>query len=850
MNRKLFLIIVLLLFFKFDFSHVFAASDYQVEGFVTRFDGSLVSGAQILLYLGEDIIGEDKTGRLGFYRIQFQSDPDVVYILTCTKDGFDPAETTFTTGDDSTININFDLNSPPIANIDGEYSGSIGEPISFSSAGSFDPDGDEIFFYWDFGDGSSSEEENPTHSYDQPEEYNVVLTITDIHGSQSSVQKKCTIRNNSPIANANGPYYQRVSFPVLFNSTGSIDPDGVITVYHWDFGDGTMSDQENPTHVYDSEGTYTVVLTVTDEFGEIGIDETKCEILVNVPPKADPGGPYTGYVGMPVQFDSTGSSDIDGEIISYEWNFDDGSTSDEQNPIHIFTKKGTYEVELTVIDSDNDSNKGKTSCVIDESELMAPIAEANGPYSAYERDTIVLSSAGSHDIDGEIVSFLWNFGDGETSTEEFPAHSYRYDGTYTVTLTVTDNDGLMHSDTTTSSIKEKSRPSSPSPPAIRNKKPIAEGNGPYKGNVGEPVQFNSSGSYDPDGEIEEYDWSFGDGTNAMEENPSHIYEASGTYIVILTVKDDEGSKNRYETECVIEEPNEPPTPIHNGPYFGKTNETIVFSSEGSYDLDGSITKLYWVFGDGTTIINDVPDNYRIEHSYKIRGTYDVLLTLTDDRGFNSTIQTICKIKNNLAPEVQINGPYEGMENQEISFSSIGSQDQDGKIIEYLWDFGDGTSSNQKNVLHLFPEPKTYNVTLSIRDNNGAETKKMTICDIKINEPPIVVINGPYTGYMNAPILFQSEGSNDPDGEIVEYEWLFGDGKLSVDSITNHTYVEVGVYEVVLSITDEYGKTNSELTTATISEEPKSRIPIITLTAVGVLSAYVLFARFVKIQIKF
>jgi len=156
-----------------------------------------------------------------------------------------------------------------------------------------------------------------------------------------------------------------------------------------------------------------------------------------------------------------------------------------------------------------------------------PVASAGGPYNAEADEQLQLDASGCKDPDGTIVFYRWNFGDGSSQIlEENPTHVYRNPGAYIATLTIIDNNGSVAVDTATVEI-------SPS----TNQKPTANMSIPSNGYSGSEILFSCVGSSDPDGDILAYHWSFGDETNATEENPTHIYQSEGTYIVTLKVSD-------------------------------------------------------------------------------------------------------------------------------------------------------------------------------------------------------------------------------------------------------------------------------------------------------------------------
>ena len=205
-------------------------------------------------------------------------------------------------------------------------------------------------------------------------------------------------------------------------------------------------------------------------------------------------------------------------------------------------------------------------------ENLPPVADAGGPYSCDRYETILLDGGGSHDPDGEIVIYEWDFGDGTTGTGVKPSHVYSSTGTYTITLTVTDDDGLTDSDTTTVKVSKPYEPPSPTP----NKPPVADAGPDLKALVNRTVRFDGSGSSDPDGSIMSWTWDFGDGTTATGVEVSHTYTEPGHYTVTLTVRDNRGKKRSDICTVTI---SVPPAPI-----IGEVEE-LVPGGEVDYVVD-------------------------------------------------------------------------------------------------------------------------------------------------------------------------------------------------------------------------------------------------------------------------
>ncbi len=260
----------------------------------------------------------------------------------------------------------------------------------------------------------------------------------------------------------------------------------------------------------------------------------------NVPPVADANGPYSGTVNVPLGFDGSASSDSDGTIVAYDWDFGDGSTGTGVKPTHTYVSGGTFTVFLTVTDDAGATGKASATATIGLGNLP-PIANVNGPYTGTTGTAITFDGSASKDPDGTISAYSWDFGDGTTGTGAKPSHTYTSANIYNVILTVMDDAGATNSASTTATITDSQV----------NQPPVAVPNGPYSGTVGTPVKFDGSASNDPDGSIASYSWDFGDGTSGSGSTPLHTYQSSGRYTVILTVTDDQGATGSMGTSADI-----------------------------------------------------------------------------------------------------------------------------------------------------------------------------------------------------------------------------------------------------------------------------------------------------------
>jgi PKD repeat protein len=251
----------------------------------------------------------------------------------------------------------------------------------------------------------------------------------------------------------------------------------------------------------------------------------------NNPPMADAGGPYSGEAGSTlIQFDGSGSSDPDGDALTFEWEFGDGNTATGMMPTHTYAQAGNFEVRLVVDDGQARSEPSLASAAISAPPVnLAPIADPGGPYAGEPGQAISFDGSASADPNGDSLTYSWDFGDGATASGVSPTHTYAAAGIYTVTLTV--SDGNLSSDPAATTAEIAVAPA--------NRAPVADPGGPYSGETGMAIRFDGSASSDPDGDTLTYRWNFGDGSTGAGATPTHSYAASGVYEVSLVVNDGE-----------------------------------------------------------------------------------------------------------------------------------------------------------------------------------------------------------------------------------------------------------------------------------------------------------------------
>lgn len=421
---------------------------------------------------------------------------------------------------------------------------------------------------------------------------------------------------------------------VNFDGSGSTSsPGSSIAKYEWDFeNDGIIdAEGEKASYTYTKEGVYSYRLRVTDSLGEW--DEDTGIVNVSSPPNKPPKAKFVYVPANPTIQDVVSfvdqSSDPDGSITSWLWDFGDGTTSQDSNPEHQYSNKGDYTITLTVTDNGGAQNSTEKILTIDN---IPPIALFT--YSPTElmvgEDVQFIDE--STDPEGEPLSRLWNFGDGHTSTAKNPAHKYQSKGTYEVTLTVTDDEGLTNDASKTIT--------------VLNKPPTASFTyTPTKPTIQDTISFLDT-SQDPYGSVVSWFWNFGDATNSTSQNSSHTFAQKGSFVVTLTVTDDDGAQSSFIQTVVVY--NIPPDAYFNySPTNPRTNTDVQFSDR-STDPENRTFSCLWDFGDGYT-----SDLQNPSHNFASKGDYNVTLTVWDDENATDTFSMTVSVTEPPPPETTV-----------------------------------------------------------------------------------------------------------------------------------------------------------------------------------------------------
>ena len=535
---------------------------------------------------------------------------------------------------------------------------------------------------------------------------------------------------------------------------------GNPTSWKWDLGNGTISYLQNPIATYFTSGSYTVKLVVKTASGADSIVKSQFITVSELPKPAFGASDTTGCFPLKVSF-SDSSLAGSGTITSWQWDFGDGTLSNEKNPVHTYTNSGNFTVILRIFNS-----KGCSQVITKPGYITIQNGvKAGFTYSSVQACTTPQSITFTNTTVGTgLLTFNWNFGDGHTSVNANPVNNYVSTGSYTVKLVATNSFGCSDTLIMPKSINIGIVKADFSVPDA-----ICAGSTVRFTNTSNPTSFIST------------NWFFSDTTSA-DVNVSKVFTLPGVYPVKLVTNFGSCRDSVLKSITVLDKPSAGFTAANtkacNGPLDVSFTNTSV-----------NATQYSWDFGDNSTsaIRNPV-------HTYTKAGSYAVRLIVTNAAGCTDTIitknlvrifpPTISSIK-----KLKVKGciPLEITPEAIIQDSLPGSQ--------YLWDFGDGSTSTLAKPSHIYTTTGVFNVKLTITSPSGCIDTLTVVEAVKAGvKPEIQFVGTPTETCAFNPVTFTDLSANVP---IHEWSWNFGDGGTSIVQNPVHAYGSIGKFNVTL-----------------------------------------------------
>ncbi|MEZ4827407.1 MAG: PKD domain-containing protein [Bacteroidia bacterium] len=616
-----------------------------------------------------------------------------------------------------------------------------------------------ISWFWDFGDGFTSNLQNPSHTYADTGYYDVTLITSNSMGCTDTLVKHSYISAGiKPIISFAADTNQACALTDIQFINNTIGANAFI----WYFGDGDTAMSANPVHGFAAIGDMDVVLTASDR----GCwDTLRHADMVNILaplPVIGISNKYLCDAPADVLF-----SNLSIGADTWAWELADTLSFSAMSFLYTFQTPGYHHVKLTV---GNDT----TGCLVSamDSILIHPVTAG---FSADTNRGCVPLAIRFTDLSQNAIWWHWDFGNGDTSLLANPVYTYKTPGTYKVTLVVENSIRCRDTFILDPGIFALGADADFS---------VAE---PKSGCVPMAMSFvnQSSGT----GVISLWNWDLGDGTTASTQHVSHTYTQPDYYTVKLTVQDVDGCRDSVVRNNFIFATQPVPAFTVN-PEVNCPGTSSVFVSQSS----GVGLTYIWDFGDGDSSF--LANTF---HVYQDTGYYDISLYLTDVNGCDTsvTVPHLVEIRELIA-DFMADTMHAPCPPLAVNFSSLGSFPHTG--ITWSWDFGDGATSAQANPSHVYTTPGVYTVRMMVSTPSGCLDSMVWHDMITVLGPSTTFTFDPSEGCPGTTVSFSATSPEDS----IDYEWIFGDGNTAPGQNITHVYAVSGNYVPVLRVEDSSG----------------------------------------------
>ncbi|MEO6329883.1 MAG: PKD domain-containing protein, partial [Ginsengibacter sp.] len=609
---------------------------------------------------------------------------------------------------------------------------------------------------WDLGNGTVSFLPNPSVTYFTPGQYSVKLVISNAGGKDSIIKMQyITVYASAVIDFYASDTTGCFPLPITFTDL-SIPGSGNIDKWEWDFGDGITTTGYTARHIYDAAGNYNVSLRITNSFGCTKSITKPQYIKLNNGVLAHFNIQKSNTCKAPATINFTNTSS-GSSLLSYQWDFGDGSGSTLANPAHIYTKDGKYNVKLVV--------KNSTGCTDTLTRVNAIIlgnthADFSAPLTACQGSTLNIINTSTPFTAG----VRWDFGDGSFSTDSIASKQYASAGNYIIKMIA---DFGACSDSVSKSI-------------VVSAKPVINFTADKTSDC--KVPFTVKFTQNVVGGVS-YLWDFGDNTSSAVQNPTHTYNTPGMHDVTLIAANISGCSDTLIKSGFIQiqlpEVSLPDLPVSDCAPFPFTFKSTVIAT-------APVIGYKWDFGDGSTSLAASPS-----HTFLQPGSYTISVIITTAGGCTDTAIVADGVIVGAKPVALFSAtPRNTCASFPVGFSDLST----GKVDKWLWQFGDGGSSVDQNPTHIYTDTGYFNVSLIVASNGCTDT-------IQFNK--YIHITPPVANFWMAfdcAIPLQRVFTDKSIGADTWF-WNFGDSTTSGLRNPVHSYPGTGNYLVSLTVTN-------------------------------------------------
>ncbi len=729
--------------------------------------------------------------------------------------------------------------------------------LTFSTA---DPDGIVSSISIDWGDGTTptslaGSATSASHTYTSTgtatsQQFTITVTATDNSGATGSTSTSETVNDRPPGVTVSSvspnPALVGQTVTVTFSAT---DPDGTISTFGVNWGDGSAADSlpgtaTSDTHSYGSGGSFVITVTATDNSGSPGSGTSSETVSSPLAPTVNVTSvtPNPADTSATVTVTFTVSSTLPVSGITVNWG--DGTTLDSfaataTSDTHVYTSTGSFKSQNFTITVSATNSAGTGSATSQETvNDQVPVVTITGvtPNPASTGVTITIGFT-STDSDGTISGIIVNWGDGTavdslTGSATSDTHTYASTGnfdskSFTITVTATDNSGSTGSATATETANDR-------PPVV-----TVTNVSPNQANTGQLVTVTFASS-DADGTISSTTVNWGDGSApdvlaGSATTDTHTYSSSNTFTIIVTATDNSGSTGQGTGSVTVQTPVSPPTVSVNSPTPNPAATGQAVSITFAVSSSVTVTGVTVNWGDGTAT-DSLPGTATSDtHIYASTGgvktqTFTIAVTATNSAGQGSG--TTSETVSDRSPAVTISGvspnPASTGATVTVTFSAT---DPDGSIVSVIVGWGDGStptslSGSATSASHVYTstgsiKSQTFTIAVSVTDNSGSTGQQTSSVTVNDRVPVVIISNISPNPANTGQLLTVTFTVTDPDGTISSISVYWGDGTVpdslpgTVTSDT-HSYTQTGTFTISVSGTDNSGSTGQATGTVTVT----------------------------------
>lgn len=777
--------------FDFDDLFPFVTSDYdplvsRCEGTVVNFRVTDTTQDGITDYHWNFGDGSPDTSGVGVYKIQHTFETSGSFVVTLTMQNGAGCSGNLT----DTIHIGFDASVDVSAN-----QACVGTPIIFDDDilnygddSAWASGGSETIL-WDFGDGNgfATTGSEPSKTFTKVGDYSIALALEDKYGCIDTVRIDSAFKILGTYARLlNDDTLVCPQIFQLLDSSRIHDPNNFLNIpagdsistWEWNISPGGLTSfLQNPFFDFPAGGNYTFKLTVQNTIG--CIDSVTEDFFVKGPiPYYSIVSDTTGCSPLFVEFDNQSTN-----ASSYTWNFRDAdnntiTTFGDTNVTNTYVGGGLYKPFLTAESSEFDSKQSRlVTCRAvypDTSNQQLRLIAVNAtPAPSFLfvnscSDFSVVFTDSSQIDSGTIANYLWKFGDGNTSTQQNPTHTYADTGAYIVKFLVYGTSGCVDSTQDTIFI-------APTPKAdfVVSETCLSDN-----------AQFIDS-SVIANATIVRWEWNFGDFSTSVFQNPTKKYNTIGNYSVQLKILTNNGCADSILKNITINpEPNASFT-------TGNVCQQAILSINNTTTISSGSNTYVWEFGDGTTDSNAVP-----QKSFINTGSFLVRVTATSDKGCTDTSQTIIDV--NPKPQAYFNINSNSQCFKQNFFTVDNASSVASGTTSAIYNYGDGISGNTTDTFYTYLDSGIYTIRLTEQSNFGCLDTFDFVVNVYHSPTANFTINDTAQCLNTNNFIFTNTSI---DTGSLSYFWDMGDGASSTSENTNYKYFADIPFTVTLIATN-------------------------------------------------